>query len=312
MEFMKSARYSSHGGPEVLEIQDIEKPNPTENQVLVENYAASINPFDFKVRSGMIPGMPSEFPITIGGDFAGKVIEVGAEVENIKIGDEVYGQASVFGGASGSFAEYLVANPGSISKKPTNLDFYEAASLPLTGISAIQALEDYIKLEKGQRILINGGSGGIGSISIQIAKSIGAFVATTVSTENVEFAKSLGADLVIDYKKESVDDLKDFDAIFDTSGKEAGEQLFGILKSGSTFVSMTGQVNKEASEKYGINVISQNSQTTTERLNKLRDYVEREVVNPQIEKMFELSEVVDAFKYQETQKIRGQVVIKIR
>lgn len=312
IKYMKAIQYAKYGGPEVLELVEIKKPNLASDQVLVENYASSINPFDFKVRNGMIPGMPSEFPITIGGDFSGKVIEVGSNVDDFKTGDLVYGQASVFGGASGSFAEYVAVYPRSISKKPNNLDFIEAASLPLTGISAVQALEDHIELKSGQRILINGGSGGIGSIAIQIAKNKGAYVATTVSTENMEFAKSLEADRVIDYKTETLDDLKDYDAVFDTSGRELEEKLFRVLKKGGIIVSMTSKANKETAEKYEVSVISQNSETTKDRLERLRSYVELGVVKPEVDKVFDLENAPDAFLYQEESSVRGKVVVKIR
>lgn len=312
MVYMKAARYSRHGGPEVLEIVEIEKPQISETQVLVENYAVSINPFDFKVRSGMIPGMPTEFPITIGGDFSGKIIEAGSSISEFKVGDEVFGQASVFGGASGSFGEYVAANTKSIALKPNSLDFTQAASLPLVGISAIQALEDHIGLKSGQKILINGGSGGIGSIAVQIAKKIGAYVATTVSAENVDFAKSLGADEIIDYKTQSIDDLSAYDAVFDTSGRPVGEALFKVLKNGGVLVSMTSKADEKLIEKYDVSVISQNSETTTDRLNRLRIYVESGSVKPEIEKVFMLTEVRDAFSYQEVEKNRGKVVIKIK
>ena len=309
---MKAVRYLKYGGPEVLEIVEIEKPKISSDQILIENYASSINPFDFKVRSGMIPGMPSEFPITIGGDFSGKVVEVGDGVTEFKTSDEVYGQASVFGEASGSFAEYIAGFPRSISIKPTNLDFVESASLPLTGISAIQALEDHIKLKANEKILINGGSGGIGSIAVQIAKKIGAYVATTVGSENVDFAKSLGADKVIDYKTQTIDELTDYDAVFDTSGKEIDEALFRVLKNGGKLVSMTSKADIQVAERYGVNVISQNSQTTQDRLDRLRSYVESGVVKPEVDKVFDLDDARDAFSYQEDSRVRGKIVIKIR
>jgi len=313
MIFVKAARYSKHGGPEVIEIVDSKRPTPSSNQILVENCAASVNPFDFKVRNGMVPGLPSEFPITIGGDFSGKIIEIGSSVSGYRIGDEVYGQASIFGGASGSFAEYLVVNPRSIALKPENLDFKEAASLPLVGASAVQALHDHIELKSGQKILIQGGAGGIGSIAVQIAKNIGAFVATTVSTQNVGVAKSLGADKVIDYKTEDFSEiLSDYDAVFDTSGLPVEDKALKILKTGGILVSMTSKASEKENNEYGVKVIPQNTQATTRRLEILKDYVEKGVVKPQIEKIFTLDEAREAYEYQETQKLHGKVVVLIR
>ncbi len=313
MVSVKAARYSKHGGPEVIEIVDSKRPTPSSNQILVENCAASVNPFDFKVRNGMVPGLPSEFPITIGGDFSGKIIEIGSSVSGYRIGDEVYGQASIFGGASGSFAEYLVVNPRSIALKPENLDFKEAASLPLVGASAVQALHDHIELKSGQKILIQGGAGGIGSIAVQIAKNIGAFVATTVSTQNVGVAKSLGADKVIDYKTEDFSEiLSDYDAVFDTSGLPVEDKALKILKTGGILVSMTSKASEKENNEYGVKVIPQNTQATTRRLEILKDYVEKGVVKPQIEKIFTLDEAREAYEYQETQKLHGKVVVLIR
>lgn len=308
---MKAAQYSKHGGPEVIELRDIETPKPTSEQVLVENYAASINPFDFKVRNGLIPGLPAQFPITIGGDFSGKIIEVGESVDDYKVGDLVYGQASVFGGGSGSFAEYVVANPRSFYIKPNRLSFEEAASLPLVGSSAIQAIEDHIKLKSGEKILINGGSGGIGSIAIQIAKEIGAFVVASSSPNNFDYVKSLGADVVIDYKKEN-NEFNEFDAVFDTSGLKLGDNVLKKSKKGGIVVSMTTNDDTLLSEKYSIKVISQNSEVRTERLKRLAGYIEKASIKTEVEKVFTLDKAPDAYYYHENQKVKGKVVVKIK
>lgn len=308
---MKAVTYSEYGGPEVLEISDIPKPAIKPDQVLVENYASSINPFDFKVRNGWIEGLPSSFPITIGGDFSGKIIEVGGNVTGCKVGDEIYGQASVFGGASGSMAEYLSANTRSFSIKPSNLDFIHSSSLPLVGASAIQAIEDHIGLKRGQKLFVNGGSGGIGSVAIQIAKYIGAYVVTSVSTENVDFVNSLGSDEVIDYKKEKVSG-EDFDVVFDASGLKLDESLIKILKEGGILVSMGSLDYGDLADRLGVNMIAQDSKVTTDRLDRLREYVEKEVVKTNVEKIFGLEETRKAYEYQENSKVRGKVVVKIK
>ncbi|MBI2034279.1 MAG: NADP-dependent oxidoreductase [Candidatus Levybacteria bacterium] len=200
---MKAAQYSTYGGAEVIEINNnAVKPTPQEGQVLVEVHAASINPFDWKLRAGYMKDMiPLSFPVTIGGDFAGIVVQAGPprvdERQRVEAGDAVYGQALIINGGSGSLAEFAVANLKNIAAKPKNVTFEEAAALPLVGSSAVQALEDHIKLQKNQRILIHGGAGGIGHIAIQIAKYLGAFVATTVSSDDVDFVKKLGADEII-------------------------------------------------------------------------------------------------------------------
>lgn len=213
---MKAVQINSYGGNDVLEInENASKPSLSEDQVLVEVYAAGINPIDWKVRAGYLKEfVPLSFPATLGGDFSGVVVEVGEGITNFKVGDEVYGQGGILNGGSGSFAEFVAANIGKTALKPNNLDFTQAAALPLAGVSALQALEDHIRLAKGQKILIHGGAGGIGTFAVQLAKSQGAYVATTVAGKDIDYVKSLGADEVIDYENEVFEDkLADFDAV---------------------------------------------------------------------------------------------------
>lgn len=312
---MKAAQYSEYGDPSVIKINEIEKPSLSPAMMLVEVHAASLNPFDYKVRRGYLKDtMPLDLPITIGGDYSGTVIEVGSEVTEFKPGDELYGQASVFGGATGSIAEFALAKPASSSIKPRNTDFLEAASLPLTGCSAIQALEDHIKLSSGQKILIHGGAGGIGTLAIQIAKHLGADVITTVGTDDVEIAKALGADEVIDYKTQQFENIvKDVDAAFNATGQaESSNKSFQVLKKGGVLVSMNRDFDEELANKFGANVIAQNSQVTTDRLERLAKYVEDGIVKPQVDRVFELEEVASAYEYLETGHPKGKVVVRIK
>src|SRR3989344_7315392 len=227
---MKAAQFKDYGGPEVIVINEIPQPTPDKNQVLIEVKAATINPFDYKVRRGDMRGMmPLELPLTLGGNLSGVIVEVGNEIIKFKVGDEVFGQAYAFGGGSGAIAEYAVSKEENIAIKPKSTDHLEAGSLPLVGVSAVQALEQHINLQKDQKILIHGGAGGIGSIAIQLAKHIGAYVATTVSSEDMEFVKSLGADEVIDFKSQDFSEvLKDIDAVFDTVGGETTDKSFKV------------------------------------------------------------------------------------
>ena len=232
---MKAVKYSNYGGIDVLKVvTDADKPAIRDGQVLVEIEAASINPVDYKVRMGYMKDfVPLKFPATIGGDFSGIVKEIRGNDSGLNVGDKVYGQAVVLNGGSGSFAEFAAANVANIARMPATVDFLKAAALPLAGASAIQAIEGAIKLKKGQKILIHGGAGGIGSIAIQLAKSIGAQVATTVSEKDVSFVKELGADIVIDYhKRKFEEDLKDFDAVLDLVGGEATAKSIKVLREG--------------------------------------------------------------------------------
>ncbi len=310
---MKAIQINKYGGNEVLEIIDAPKPALKEGQILVENYAASINAIDWKFRTGYLQEMaPVPLPVTLGGDFAGKVVEIAEDITEFKVGDEVYGQAIILNGGSGSMAEFVVANCTNTALKPKSVNFEEASALPLVGVSALQALEENIKLQKNQKILIHGGAGGIGHIAIQLAKSIGAYVATTVQTKDVEFAKSLGADEVIDYKTQDfTDTLKDFDAVFDNAGGEASDKSFQVLKKGGVIVSMIGQPNQELAQKYGVTAIGMGTKTDTTHLNRLTELVDTGKLKVNIDKVFALSQAREAFVYQEEIHPQGKVVIKI-
>lgn len=308
---MKAVQIKSFGGPEVLEVtENTQIPNPGENQIMVEVHAASINRFDLYVLNS---GAGAKPPLILGGDFAGVVKEVSDQTSNFIVGDEVYGQALVQNGGSGSFAEVAVSNVKNTALKPKDINFEEAASLPLVGASAIQALEDGIKLTAGQKILIHGGAGGIGSIAIQLAKAIGAYVITTVSADDIDFVKSLGADEIIDYKKQKFEEkVKDVDGVFDTVGGETTNKSFTVLKKGGVLVSMVGISDPSLAEKYDVTAIPQFTQTNTDRLNRLRKYIEQGKVKPQIDKTFQLEQIRDAFDYMINASPRGKVVIKIK
>jgi len=312
---MKAAQYNRYGGPEVIEINgNAAKPSFSNGQILVEVNAASLNPFDYKLRLGYMKEMiPLRFPVTIGGDFSGVVSQLAENVSEFKIGDEVYGQALVLNGGSGALAEFAVANAANAAHKPKSVNHLEAASLPLVGASAIQALEEHIKLKSGQKILIHGGSGGIGNTAIQLAKYLGAYVATTVGTENVEFAKGLGADEVIDYKNQKFEELlKDFDAVFDTVGGETLDRSFKVLKKNGIIVSMLGAPNPELAKEYNVTAIGQNTRVNNETLTRLTELVEKDVIKAQIDKVFPLEKTREAFEYLENAHSRGKVVIAVK
>jgi len=312
---MKAAQYNKYGGPEVLEInQNAPNPSAGSGQVLIEVYAASLNPFDYKLRLGYMKEMIHlQFPVTLGGDFSGVIVAIGEGVSEFKIEDEIYGQALIVNGGSGAFAEFAMSKVASIAYKPKSVNHLEAASLPLVGASTIQALEEYIKLKSGDRILIHGGSGGIGSTAIQLAKYLGAYVATTVGTENVEFAKGLGADEVIDYKNQKFEELlKDFDAVFDTVGGETTNKSFKVLKKNGIIVSMLGAPNPELAKEYNITAIGQNTRVNNETLTRLTELVEKGVIKTQIDKVFPLDNTKEAFEYLENAHSRGKVVVAVK
>src|SRR5215207_6636756 len=287
MSLMKAAQIKSYGDSEVVEIN----PNapslndPSEAMVLVTVKAAGVNPSDWKLREGFFKQMvPLQFPATLGSDFSGVIEKVGervsssTSVSDLKLGDEVYGHAGAFAGGSGAFAEMALAKADTIAHKPRTLDHEQAAGLPLVGVSAWQALVETMGLTKGQKILIHGGAGGIGSIAIQLAKHLGAYVATTVSTNDKQFVKEeLGADEAIDYKTQTFEDVlaHEYDAVFDTVGGETYTRSFKILKRGGIIVSMLEQPNQELMDRFGVKTISQFTQVNRERLTKLAQWVDQ-------------------------------------
>ena len=271
---------------------------------------------DWKIREGYMQQMIKlQFPSTLGIDFSGVIKQVGEgnSTSDFKQGDEVYGQAGVINGGSGAFAEMALANIESIAHKPKRLSHPESAALPSVGVSARWALRDDIGLSKGQKILIHGGAGGIGSISIQLAKNLGAYVATTVSANDRQFVQELGADEVIDYKTQAFEDLvHDYDAVFDTVAGETYRRSFKVLKKGGIIVSMLEPPNTELMNQYGVKAIFRNFIANRERLTKLAEWVdENNNILVNIEKKFLLDEVGDALDYQKNVHPRGKVVLVI-
>ncbi len=250
---MKSAQINRYGSSDVIEInQNTPSLNLSFGKVLVEIKAAGVNPIDWKIREGYMQQItPLQFPSTLGMDFSGIIKEMDGKDStssmDYKNGDEVYGQASVTKGGSGAFAEMAITNADNIALKPKTLSYGEAAALPLVGVSAWQALVENMRLSKGQKILIHGGAGGIGSIAIPLAKNLGAYVATTVNSNDKQFVQSLGTDEVIDYKSQDFDELvHDYDAVYDTVGGQTYTKSFNVLKKGGIIVSMLEQPNLDS------------------------------------------------------------------
>ena len=300
---------------EVIEInENTPAPNdPSAGKVLVKVKAAGINPVDWKIREGYMQQMiPLQFPSPLGMDFSGVVEKVGQGVSDFRQGDEVYGQASILNGGSGAFAEMALANADTIAHKPKGQSHQEAAGLPSVGVSAWQALVENIGLQSGQKILIHGGAGGIGSIAIQLAKHIAAHVATTISTNDMQFAKELGADEVIDYNTQKFEDLiHDYDAVFDTVGGETYTRSFKVLKRGGVIVSMLEQPNQTLMGQFGIKAISQFTQVNRERLTRLAQWVDQNNIRVNVDKTFPLEEAGKALDYQRDGHPRGKVVLAI-
>lgn len=309
---MKAAQLNNYGGQDAVSIGEALRPVAGTGQVLVAVQAAGVNPFDITVREGKAQQMAKlQLPATLGGDVAGTIVELGEGVSNFEIGQPVYGQASPLSG-QGSFAELTPVKATQLAAKPTTIDFVAAAAVPLVGASAHQALVDHMQLQAGQKILIHGGAGGIGSLAIQLAKHLGAYVATTIAADETDFVKALGADEVIDYKTQDFSQLlQDYDAVFDTVGGPTNTKSYTVLKSGGTLVSMKEQPNDDLVGKHQVNYVAQFTQTTAERLTKVAALIDQNVLHVPVDKIFPLDRAAEALEYLKTGHPRGKVVIQV-
>jgi NADPH:quinone reductase-like Zn-dependent oxidoreductase len=316
---MKSAQIKTYGDSEVVEINPTAPSlnDPSEGMVLVRVKAAGVNPSDWKLREGFFKQMaPLQFPATLGMDFSGVVEKLGEGVaSDLKQGEEVYGQTGLLAGGSGAFAEMASAKADKISHKPKTLSHEQAAGLPTVGVSAWQALIETMGLSKGQKILIHGGAGGIGSISIQLANHLGAHVATTVSTDDTEFVKDLGASELVDYKTQKFEDVlpHDYDAVFDTVGGETYTRSFKILKRDrGVLVSMLEQPVQELMNQFGVKTAFLFSQANRERLTRLAEWVDQNNIRVNVERIFPLDETHAALDYQRDVHPRGKIVLAMQ
>lgn len=309
MKAAQLVKYADEGG---IEIRDVPKPVGRPGHVLIEVHAAGVNAMDWKIRKGLAQKwLPLQLPATLGFDFSGVVAEVGEGVMGYAAGDEVFGQANIH--TAGAFAEYTLAEAKSLAKKPKSLSHVEAAALPLTGASAWQALAEHIDLRKGQQILIHGGAGGIGTYAVQFAKYLGAYVAATAGTGDLDYVRKLGADEVIDYKAQKFEEIiHDYDAVFDTVGGETYERSYQVLQKGGILVSMAAQPVPEKEKQYGVKALAQQTQTNTEHLAKVAELTEKGALKIYVDKIFPLSETSQALTYMEKSHSRGKIVLRIR
>lgn len=307
---MKAVQIKKYGSIEVMELVDVEKPRPGRGQVLVQVHASCVNPFDSKIREGAVRVI---FPFTLGSDMAGVVAELGEGAQNFTVGEKVYGSGIVLAGATGAFAEFVATPENLVARMPGNIGFNEAAAAVLTGVSAAQALLEHINLQPGQKILIHGGAGGIGTVAIQIAKKIGAYVAATVTGDGLEYVKNLGADQIIDYKNQAFDELLfGYDAVLDTVGEQIYKKSFKVLKKGGIIVSMVMPVDKYLMDRYQVTAVSQKTSVTDDHLNLLTRFIEDGSVKIHIDKVFSLGQIKEAFRAKEEGIVQGKIVIEVR
>ncbi|MBL7889819.1 MAG: NADP-dependent oxidoreductase [Bacteroidia bacterium] len=334
---MKAFIVKKYGKKEILHLTNVNPPTINSNEVLVEIHSAGVNLLDSLIRNGEFKVfLPYKTPFVNGHDMAGVVTKVGSTVTKFKVGDEVYARPSDF--KIGTFAEYIAVNESDLALKPKNSSMVEASSIPLIGLTAWQALVEIAKIKKGQKVFIQAGSGGVGTFAIQLAKHLGAYVATTTSSANIELVKSLGADLVIDYRKEDfLNILKDYDVVLH-SNREAKvlENSFNILKPGGTLVSLTGPPTPEFAKKAGLgwhfqvlmSLLSMSARRKAKKrnvnfkflfmraegnqLSEITKLIEAGIIKPVIDKVFPFEQTNEALAYIETGRAKGKVVMKIK
>ncbi|WP_102275605.1 NADP-dependent oxidoreductase [Cytobacillus massiliigabonensis] len=319
-----------------MRLAELPTPEIGEYEVLAEIHAASINPIDFKIRDGKVKLLVKyKMPLILGNDFSGVVAKVGAKVTRFKVGDEIYARPRK--SKIGTFAEYIAIHEDDIALKPKNLSFEEASSIPLVGLTSYQALTDILQLQKGKKILIQAGAGGVGTFAIQLAKAMGAAVATTASEAGTNLVKSLGADEIINYKTEKFEEiLENYDAVFDTLGGETLEKSFNILKDGGKIVSVSGLPNARFGKEYGSGffktlLFSAASHKLTalekkhdvqytflfmkpsgEQLRIIANHIEAGKIKPVIDKVFPFEDAQIAMEYAEAGRAKGKIIVKIK
>ena len=308
---MKAIVIHEYGGPEVLKYEDIPQPEPKDDQLLIRVIAAGVNPVDGMVRSGMFSKEGDRaFPIILGGDVAGIIEKVGSKVTKFKVGDPVFAYVSL--NDSGGYAQYALVTEREAALKPKSLMYVEAAAVPIVALTAWQALIDTAKLSVGQTILIHGGSGGVGSFAIQIAKARGAKVVATASTANQSLLKQLGADVAIDYTKQKFEDVaKDVDVVLDSIGRDTLARSYGVVKKGGIIVSLVARPKESELEKHGIRGAALNAEPNSEELSEIGKLIDDKKIKVIVSQTFPLSEAKKAQEQVATGHTRGKIVLKI-
>jgi alcohol dehydrogenase len=326
-------RYKSTNGGRIV---DLAQPEVGDNDVLVQIHAAGVNLLDAKIADGEFKiFLPYRFPLVLGNDVAGVVVQVGSGVRRFKPGDEVYARPDK--DRIGTFAEFISMHEDDVALKAAELTMEEAASIPLVGLTAWQALVEKANLKPGQKVFIQAGTGGVGTFAIQLAKHLGATVATTARAANFELVKSLGADVLIDYKKEDFETmLHGYDVVLHSQDSKTLDKSLRVLKPGGTLVSLSGPPDPAFAEEIGvpwyvkaiIHVLSFGARRKAKRLNvtfsflfmrangnqlsEITSLIDQGVIRPVVERVFPFESTKDALDYVETGRAKGKVVVKVR
>ena len=332
---MKAFIVDRYGGADCLRLGDVPEPTLREDDVLVQIHAAGVNALDSKVRNGEFKQiLPYRLPLILGHDVAGVVVRVGSQVRRLKPGDEIYARPA--DGRIGAFAEFIALKESDVASKPNHLTMEEAASIPLVGLTAWQVLVERVNLRRGQKVLIHAGSGGVGTFAIQLAKHLGATVATTTGTENVDLVRSLGADVIVDYKKEDFANvLRDYDVVLNSLDKVTLEKSLRVLKPGGHLISISGPPDAAFARSigaswilrvvtgalsYGIRAKAKRRRAhysflfmraNGDHLSKITSLINEGVIRPVVDKVFRFASTKDAIAYVESGRARGKVVVSL-
>jgi len=308
---MKAVRIHQYGNKDVLTYEDAPLPEITATDVLVRVVAASVNPVDWKIREGYLKEMiPYSLPLTLGWDVSGVIEAVGSDVTRFKVGDAVYSRPDIK--RNGTYAEYVAIRAEEVAHKPKTISHVEAASLPLAGITAWEVLITAGQVKAQQRVLIHAGSGGVGSLAIQLAKSRGAYVIATTSGRNSALVKSLGADEVIDYKTQQFQAVvKDVDMVFDTLGGEVQEASWSVLKPGGILVSIVSPPSEEKAKTLGLRSAFVFIEPSASILTQLAVLVDTGSVRPVVGAEFALEDIAKAHAFSQTGRAVGKIVLYV-
>ncbi len=304
---MKAIRIHQYGGPEVLAQVEMQRPTPAPDEVLIKVAAAAVNPVDWKLRAGYVKEIfPLTFPSTLGWDVSGTVEEVGADVTRFKRGTEVYALLE-----GGGYAEYAVAKEAVVAQKPRTLDHVQAATVPVSGVTAWQALFEVAGLHAGQKVLVHAAAGGVGVFAVQFAKAKGAYVIGTASSKNQAFLHELGVDKAVDYQKTRFEEVvRDADVVLDTLGGETQERSFKALKKGGILVSIVQPPSEELAAKYGVRALFYGAHASASHLAEIASLIDSGKVKTVVDTVLPLAEARRAHELSQGGHVRGKIVLK--
>jgi len=333
---MKAFIVTRYGSSDVVQLREMPDPELRDDDVLVQIHAAAVNPGDLRLRNGEFKHiMPFRLPFIMGNDLAGVVVRVGSRVRRFKPGDEVYAHPDK--DQIGTFAEFIAIVEGAVAHKPKQLTMEEAASVPVVGLTAWQALIERANLKKGQKVFIHAGSGGVGTFAIQLAKHLGAIVATTTSTANVDWVKRLGADVVIDYRKDDFENiLHDYDVVLNSQGQETLEKSLRVLRPGGKLISISGPPDAVFAKELGLNWILRLAmhalsyrigkkakrrdvsysflfmRASGDQLAEITSLIDSGIIRPVVDRVFPFASTKEAIAYVESGRAKGKVVVSMR